>query len=91
MGGGLDPPPGGELLGLGDADLEGVGLGDADLEGLAVGDADLDGVAEADGLPTDPVHATPLRLKLVGVGLADPFQDPLNPKLAVPLVAIVAL
>jgi hypothetical protein len=85
-GGGVpDPPPVGEVLGLGDPDLEGLGLGDGDLD--AVGEA----VGEAVGLATEPVHDTPLRAKLVGDGLVDPFQDPLNPKLVVPLVAIAAL
>ncbi len=39
---------------------------------------------------TAPVHATPLTVKAVGAGL-EPVQEPLNPKLAVPLVAIAPL
>jgi hypothetical protein len=91
-GGELDPPPPDDGVGLGDAVLVGVGLGDTVREGLALGDVGvLVPVGAPVGLVTEPVHVTPLRAKLVGDGLVDPFQDPLNPKLAVPLVAIGAL
>src|SRR3954452_12647663 len=48
-------------------------------------------VAGAADVATAPVHAQPFRLKLDGTGLADPFQDPLNPKLTPPLVGMAAL
>src|SRR3989442_474984 len=57
----------------------GVGVG----PGLVV-------VGLADGLPTAPVQVTPLRVKLPGTGLLEPFHVPLKPKLTVPPVPIVA-
>src|SRR4051794_26029267 len=47
--------------------------------GLVVGEV-VGGVV----VVTPPVHATPLRVKAVGDGL-EPVQEPLKPKLAVPL------
>lgn len=70
--------------GLDDADGVGDGRGDAD----GVGDADR--VAVGLGDAGAPVHATPLRAKAVGAGLAV-VQVPLKPKPALPPVGIAAL
>ncbi len=40
--------------------------------------------------PTGPLHGVPFSEKLVGIGF-EPFQEPLNPKLAVPLVGMLPL
>ncbi|GIH14860.1 hypothetical protein Raf01_30320 [Rugosimonospora africana] len=87
-GGELVPPPD---VGVGDGEtvLDGVGDGETVLDGVGLGDLVPVGVAV--GLDTPPVQETPLRAKAVGDGLVDPFQVPLNPKLAVALVAIAAL
>src|SRR6266508_3568040 len=59
-----------------------------ELAGLVppVGDGLDDGEAVCDGWPP-PLQATPLSAKLVGAGLLLLFHEPLNPKLALPLVA----
>src|SRR3954468_13599303 len=75
----------------GGLDVPGFGLVDGLVEGLVDADGPVvrDGVGEAggeagrEGVPAGeepgPVHFTPLRVKLVGDGLDEPFQDPLNP------------
>src|SRR3954454_6053680 len=52
--------------------------------GPALGEDEGDAVA--DGWPVPPLQATPLSAKFDGAGLL-PFHEPLNPKLALPLVA----
>jgi hypothetical protein len=63
------------------------GLGDA------VGDGDRVGLGAFDvgGAVTPPVQVTPLSAKLDGTGLEVLFQLPLNPKLALPPVGMLAL
>jgi hypothetical protein len=39
--------------------------------------------------PDPPLHVAPLRLNVAGAGLDAPFQDALNPNVAVPLVAML--
>src|SRR6185437_4278696 len=63
------------------------------IDGLALELAPAVGLALADGLPLGdvlPVHVTPLSAKVVGEGLLA-VNDPLNPKLTLPLVGIEAL
>ena len=56
----------------------------------AVGDTEVNtevGLGVGVPLETAPVHVVPFRLKVAGTGL-DPFQAPLNPKLALPPAGI---
>src|SRR5690349_19646185 len=84
-GGGPAEPPPAVGVGVGVGVRDGVGL----TVGLTVGDGDVVRVGLALGVPVAaaPVHTVPFRLKLVGTGL-EPDHVPLNPKLAVPLVAM---
>ena len=47
-------------------------------------------LGEADVGPTGPLQVVPLSAKSVGSGF-EPFQAPLNPKLALPLVGMLPL
>jgi hypothetical protein len=82
----------GLLLALGDTERLGLALGEADRLGLALGDADRLGlglvpVRLGEGeFVTPPVHVTPLRVNVLGMGLLD-VQAPLNPIWVEPLVA----
>src|SRR5262245_51045671 len=57
----------------------GDGLGEADSDGDGLGDVVRDGVGDAEVGVTPPVQVTPLRVKVAGAGLLDPFQVALNP------------
>jgi hypothetical protein len=75
---------GGVGVGVGLAVSVGVGEAVAGSLGATVGGAV---VSVAAGLgATDPVQAVPFSAKLVGIGLLEPFQVPLNPNDAVLLV-----
>src|SRR5579884_790053 len=79
---------GGGGVPVGDAD----GEEDVEVDGVADGVALAVAVAVGVGVPLlmPPVHSVPLSVKAVGAGLL-PFQDPLNPKLVLPPVAMEPL